>query len=92
MDLTLSAKSLGERGCYGDGVLAETLFLGEDLLPLLVLALGGALAVGNMLALVRPPRDARPGELTRAPLGRSLVMLVVGVVATIWAVASLTTG
>ena len=73
-------------------MLAETLFLGEDLLPLLVLALGGALAVGNMLALVRPPRDSRPGELTRAPLGRSLVMLVVGVVATIWAVASLTTG
>jgi hypothetical protein len=88
----LSAKSLGERGCYRDRVLAETLFLGEDLLPLLVLALGGALAVGNMLALVRPPRDSRPGELTRAPLGRSLVMLVVGVVATIWAVASLTTG
>jgi hypothetical protein len=73
-------------------VLAETLFLGEDLLPLLVLALGGALAVGNVMALVRPPREARPGELTRAPLGRSLVMLVVGVLAAIWAVASLTTG
>ena len=73
-------------------MLAETLFLGEDLLPLLVLALGGALAVGNLLALVRPPREARPGELTRAPLGRSLVMFAVGLVATIWAVASLTAG
>ena len=73
-------------------MLAETLFLGEDLLPLLVLALGGALAVGNLLALVRPPRQARPGELTRAPVGRSLTMLVVGLVAAIWAVASLTSG
>jgi hypothetical protein len=71
-------------------MLAETPFLGEDLLPLLVLALGGALAVGNLLALVRAPRQARPGELTRAPLGRSLVMLGVGLVAAVWAVASLT--
>jgi hypothetical protein len=73
-------------------VLAETVFLGEDLLPLLVLALGGALAVGNLFALVRPPSQTRPGELTRAPLGRSLVMLVLGLVASIWAVASLTSG
>ena len=85
----MSAKLL-EGGRYGDGVLGETLFLGEDLLPLLVLALGGALAVGNVLALVRPPRQTRPGELARAPVGRSLVMLAVGVVATVWAVASLT--
>ena len=75
---------------YGDLVLAETLFLGEDLLPLLVLALGGALAVGNLLALVRPPRQTRPDELPRAPLGRSLVMLTLGLVAAIWAAASLT--
>ena len=73
-------------------MLAETLFLGEDLLPLLVLALGGALAVGTLLALVRPPREARQGELTRAPLGRSLAMFALGLVATIWAVASLTAG
>jgi hypothetical protein len=69
---------------------AETLFLGEDLLPLLVLALGGALAVGNALALVRPPRQVARGELARAPLGRSLVMLTVGLLAAIWALASLT--
>lgn len=67
-------------------------FLGEDLLPLLVLALGGALAVGNALALVRPPRNSRPGELTRAPVGRSVTMLAIGVVAAVWAVASLTSG
>jgi hypothetical protein len=48
------------------------------------------LAVGNALALVRPPRQTRPGELSRAPTGRSLAMLAVGLVAAIWALASLT--
>ncbi|MGH9276966.1 MAG: hypothetical protein ACRD12_02495 [Acidimicrobiales bacterium] len=65
------------------------LFLGEDLLAWLVLAVGGALAVGNALALVRPPAKAREGELPRAPVGRSLVMLIVGLLASIWALASL---
>lgn len=69
---------------------AEPVFLGEDLLAWLLLALGGALAVGNALALVRPPRDARKGELARAPVARSVVMAVVGLVAAIWALASLT--
>ncbi|HEX2041706.1 MAG TPA: hypothetical protein VHF24_03640 [Acidimicrobiales bacterium] len=69
---------------------AETAFLGEDLLAWLLLALGGALAVGNGLALVRPPREARQGELARAPVARSLVMAVVGLVAAIWALATLT--
>ncbi|MFP5317983.1 MAG: hypothetical protein ACLGI2_06765 [Acidimicrobiia bacterium] len=67
-------------------------FLGDDLLPYLVLAIGGALAVGNGLALVRPRRDAKPGELTRAPVGRSVTMLVVGLIAAVWALASLTSG
>ena len=69
---------------------AETTFLGEDLLAWLLLALGGALAVGNGLALVRPPREARPGELAKAPVGRSVVMALVGLVAAIWALATLT--
>ena len=73
-------------------MLADTLFLGDDLLPLLVLALGAALVVGNGLALVRPPRQAKPGELTRAPIARSLVMVVIGLVATIWAIGSLLAG
>ncbi len=68
---------------------ATDLFLGQDLLAWLVLALGGALAVGNGLALVRPPRQAKPGELTRAPVGRSLTMMIIGLVAAIWALASL---
>ena len=47
--------------------------LGEDLLPLLTLALGAALAVGTALALIRPRDEAREGELDRPPLGRSLL-------------------
>jgi hypothetical protein len=69
---------------------AEPVFLGEDLLAWLLLALGGALAVGNALALVRPPRETRRGELARAPVARSVVMAVVGLVTAIWALASLT--
>jgi hypothetical protein len=71
-------------------VLADTPFLGQDLLAWLVLALGGAMAVGNVLAMVRPPPRAKEGDLPRAPVGRSVVMLVIGVVAAIWALASLT--
>ena len=68
------------------------MFLGEDLLPLLVLAIGGALAVGNGLALVRPPAKPKEGELAKAPVGRSLAMIAVGVVAAVWAFASLVSG
>ena len=71
---------------------ATDLLLGEDLLAWLVLALGAALAVGNGLALVRPPRRTKPGELSRAPVGRSLTMMVIGLVAAIWALASLASG
>lgn len=68
------------------------MFLGNDLLPYLVLALGGALAFGNGMALVRPPRESKEDELARAPVGRSAVMIGIGLVAAIWALASLITG
>ncbi|MEY2571333.1 MAG: hypothetical protein QOE63_1683 [Acidimicrobiaceae bacterium] len=68
------------------------MFLGEDLLAYLVLALGGALAVGNVLALVRPPDDRQEGELARAPVGRTVLMAVLGGVAALWALASLLVG
>jgi hypothetical protein len=69
---------------------AETgLFLGKDLLPLLVLALGGALFVGNALAIVRPPAAAKEGDLKRAPIGRSLMMGGIGLLAAMWAIGSL---
>jgi hypothetical protein len=68
---------------------ADTLFLGDNLLPLLVLALGGALLVGNVMALVKPPARPKQGELRRAPTGRSLVMALVGLVAAVWALGTL---
>lgn len=68
------------------------MFLGEDLLAYLVLALGAAMAVGSLVALVRPPDAPRQGELARAPVSRSLVMIAVGTVAAVWALASLLSG
>ena len=62
---------------------------GPDLLVYLVLALGGALVVGNVLALVRPPDRPSEGELDKAPVARSVVMAVVGGIAAIWAIATL---
>jgi hypothetical protein len=65
-------------------------FLGDDLLAWLVLALGGALLVGNVAAIIRPP--AQPQEenaLERAPVVRSAVMAAIGLLATVWALASL---
>jgi hypothetical protein len=67
-------------------------FLGEDLLAYLVLALGAAMAAGSLMALVRPPASPKEGELSRAPLARSVVMIVVGTVAALWALASLVSG
>lgn len=70
----------------------------------MVLALGAALAVGNLTALIRPrPVDAPTGDesegereaaaapefLERPPLMRSLIMIVIGTVASVWAIASL---
>jgi hypothetical protein len=67
-------------------------FLGEDLLAYLVLALGAAMAIGSIVALVRPPEAPKDGELARAPVSRSIVMIVVGTVAALWALASLVSG
>ena len=68
------------------------MLLGEDLLPLLVLALGAAMAVGSALALVRPRQQTPEGELDRPPVGRSAVMIAVGTIAALWALASLLAG
>lgn len=65
------------------------MFLGDDLLPWLTLAIGGALAVGTGLALLRPPEQQTEGQLQRAPLGRSLVQIAIGTVASLWAIATL---
>jgi hypothetical protein len=68
-------------------------FLGEDLLPFLTLAFGGALFVGNLLAVIKPPaKQLDDANLERAPVARSLVFAGLGLIAAIWAIASLTAG
>ena len=64
-------------------------FLGEDILPWMVLAIGGALAVGTALAMVRPPRDTSGNDLPRPPKARSFLMIALGAVAAVWGLASL---
>lgn len=64
------------------------MFLGDDLLAWLVLALGGALFAGNLMALIKPP-PPREGDLTKAPIGRSVLMGLIGLIAAVWSLASL---
>ena len=68
------------------------MLLGDDLLPLLVLALGAAMVLGNVMAIVRPPKERKEGELARAPVARSLGMATLGFLAAVWALASLVKG
>lgn len=64
------------------------MFLGDDLLAYLVLALGGALFAGNALALIKPP-PPKEGDLTKAPVARSILMGAIGLIAAVWSLASL---
>lgn len=68
-----------------------TPFLGEDLLVWLVLAMGAALVAGNLAAVLRPPERGprKETDLERAPVGRSMVMVAIGLVAALWALVSL---
>jgi hypothetical protein len=63
--------------------------LGDDLLAWLLLAFGGALFLGNVVALVRPPAKPQDDALERAPIGRSLLMAAVGLVGAVWGLATL---
>ena len=66
------------------------MFLGEDLLAWMVIALGGAMFAGNFAALVRPPKQRRDAnDLTKAPVVRSVVMATIGAIAALWALVSL---
>ena len=62
--------------------------LGDNFLAYLTLALGAALVAGNGLALIRPRVDEN-GEEQRAPIGRASIQIVIGGIATIWALATI---
>jgi hypothetical protein len=64
--------------------------LGDDFLAYLTLAIGGALVVGNVLALLRP-QDGAEGDVVKAPLGRSMIQITIGGIASIWALATIIT-
>lgn len=67
--------------------------LGEDFIVWMLLALGGAMFVGNLLAIVKP-RDTATSEtdLARAPRGRSIAMALLGLVVAVAALGSLVLG
>lgn len=71
----------------------------DEVLRQLLVALGAALFLGNLLALIRshPPADiVREAEEAgkppppRAPVGRTLVFLLLGLIIMVWGIASLT--
>ncbi len=68
------------------------MFLGENLLVLLALAFGGALAVGIFMALVNKRGAPKDSDYERPPLGRSIVMILIGLTVSIWAIGSLIAG
>jgi hypothetical protein len=63
---------------------------GDDLIVWLLLALGAALFVGNIVALLRPPPVQKDdGDLTVAPRSRSIVMAGLGLVVAVAALGGL---
>jgi hypothetical protein len=69
------------------------MFLGDKLIVWLLLALGGALFAGNVMALVKPPPAPKDeGDLARAPRSRSILMAAIGFVVMVAAVGGLLKG
>ena len=65
------------------------MFLGEDLLGWLLLALGAAMFVGNGLAILRPPANKENTDLKKAPIARSLIFMLLGLIASVAALGTL---
>lgn len=65
------------------------MFLGEDLLGWLLLALGAAMFVGNGLAILRPPANKENTDLKKAPIARSLIFMFLGLIASVAALGTL---
>lgn len=54
-----------------------------------MLAVGGALTLGTVAALINPKEEVGEDELERPPLGRSLIQIAIGLIVVIWAAVSL---
>lgn len=66
------------------------MFLGKDLIVWLLLALGGAMFAGNVMALVKPPQVRKSdSDLDVAPRSRSVAMAAIGFVVAIAALGAL---
>jgi hypothetical protein len=68
----------------------------DEVLRELLVAIGGALFVGNLMALLRRRAAVAPGEagedgdaLPRAPVGRTVAFMVMGFFVAFWGLASL---
>jgi hypothetical protein len=67
----------------------------DEVLRELLFAIGAALFVGNLLALVRRRAAVSPGDgedsdaLPRAPVGRTVAFMALGFVVAFWGLASL---
>ena len=70
-------------------MVGQALFLGDNLLPLLALAFGGAMLAGPGLALIKPPATKDEEDLERPPLLRTLIFMAMGLTMTVWALATL---
>ena len=71
----------------------------DQVLRELLAAVGGALFVGNLMALVRRRREASvatgtggEADLDHAPVARTVLYLVIGFVVMVWGLASLIAG
>ncbi len=68
----------------------------DEVLRELLVAMGAALFVGNLMALLRRRAPASVGEsgdaLPRAPVGRTVAFMVMGFVVALWGLASLLAG
>jgi hypothetical protein len=70
----------------------------DEVLRELLVAMGAALFLGNLMALIRRRAPASLTEseeghaLPQAPLGRTVTYLVIGFVVALWGVASLVAG
>jgi hypothetical protein len=66
------------------------MFLGENLLAWLVLAIGAAMAAGNLWSLIRPPDQVRASRIpSGSPTFRTVIQVILGVIVALWATITL---